>query len=664
MPMVAKVKKKYRLEEFELDVDKRQLKRDGENVHLASRPFQVLSYLIENRERLVSREELLDKFWDGQDVYDVNLTKCVGAIRKALNEQTENPRFIETRWAEGYRYIGKIEESLTAFEPASKSEKADSELVEAKEENSSKPNVTTQSAGFPTDTEGTESRQTALAFQINRLRLLASRPLLIGMLSLSVITLIAAVLYRYRASSENKSAPIRSIAVLPLKNLTGDAGQDYLTDGITESLITKLSKIEGLKVISRSSVFRFKGKDVEPEEVGRLLGVASVLEGSARRNNDSVQVTVRLVSVVDGSVLWAGESYERSIGDIFSLQDEIARNIVTGLRVKLSVPTEQRMAQHYTNNVEAYHLYLKGRYFWNKRTVENLNKSIAFYEQAISKDPAYALAYTGLADCYQLLAEYEAATPKEAFTKARAAAIKALQIDDQLAEAHTSLAYTLAFYDWDWTNAEKEFKRAIELNPNYPTAHQWYAEFLVALGRFDEARAEYERALQLDPTSLIILADIASYFFMVRDFDQSIAQSRKVIEMDPNFAYGYIFLMVSYGQKGMKQEMAEAYVKSVELFGETREAKELKETLSKSGVRAMWLKRLEQVDAPAKRESFSAQWRSLIYTWLDDKNKALDWLEKSFERRDRWVINIKYSPECDSVRDEPRFQDLVRRMGF
>lgn len=662
--MVAKVKKKYRLEEFELDVDKRQLKRDGENVHLASRPFQVLSYLIENRERLVSREELLDKFWDGQDVYDVNLTKCVGAIRKALNEQTENPRFIETRWAEGYRYIGKIEESLTAFEPASKSEKADSELVEAKEENSSKPNVTTQSAGFPTDTEGTESRQTALAFQINRLRLLASRPLLIGMLSLSVITLIAAVLYRYRASSENKSAPIRSIAVLPLKNLTGDAGQDYLTDGITESLITKLSKIEGLKVISRSSVFRFKGKDVEPEEVGRLLGVASVLEGSARRNNDSVQVTVRLVSVVDGSVLWAGESYERSIGDIFSLQDEIARNIVTGLRVKLSVPTEQRMAQHYTNNVEAYHLYLKGRYFWNKRTVENLNKSIAFYEQAISKDPAYALAYTGLADCYQLLAEYEAATPKEAFTKARAAAIKALQIDDQLAEAHTSLAYTLAFYDWDWTNAEKEFKRAIELNPNYPTAHQWYAEFLVALGRFDEARAEYERALQLDPTSLIILADIASYFFMVRDFDQSIAQSRKVIEMDPNFAYGYIFLMVSYGQKGMKQEMAEAYVKSVELFGETREAKELKETLSKSGVRAMWLKRLEQVDAPAKRESFSAQWRSLIYTWLDDKNKALDWLEKSFERRDRWVINIKYSPECDSVRDEPRFQDLVRRMGF
>jgi tetratricopeptide (TPR) repeat protein len=280
-----------------------------------------------------------------------------------------------------------------------------------------------------------------------------------------------------------------------------------------------------------------------------------------------------------------------------------------------------------------------------------------------SERPKYALAYAGLADCNQLLAEYLATSPQEGFTKAREAAKKALEIDDQLAEAHTSLAYTLAFYDWNWAASEREFKRAIELDPNYPTAHQWYAEYLTAVGRFDEAKAEHEKALQLNPTSLIIQIDLASLYFTVRNFDEAIIWSQKVIDADPDFAYGYVFLSFSLGQKGMKQEQAEAYIRSVELFGEPDEANELRAVLAKDGIKAMWLKRIEQVD-PAKQESFSALWRALLYNWAGDKQNALDWLDKAYERRDRWVVNCKYSPEMDPLRTEPRFQDLIRRIGL
>jgi len=655
--MSEQLRKNYRLGEFEVDADKRLLKRRDKPVHLAHKPFDVLLYLIENRERLVRREELLEHFWNGLDVYDVNLSKCVGAIRKALNERTDNPRFIETRWAEGYRYIGPVEEDLTKElstsietlnqkDDDSESKKKTSDFVNLEEKDS-----TVEPALLPANRSETKK---------------VSRPTLIAIfVGLLLFTIFFPILVTFRSHSNQKSkAPVRSIAVLPLKNLSGDAANEYLSEGMTESLITALSKIDGLKVISRSSVFRFKGTDVVPEEVGKTLGVAAVLEGSIKRDNDYLKVAARLVSVEDGSVLWTSENYERSIGDIFALQDEIAHNIAAGLRVKLNGENEKQLAKRYTDNVEAYQLYLKGRYFWNKRTIESLNKSIEHYEQAIAKDPNYALAYTGLADCYQLLAEYLATTPKEGFTKARAAAVKALEIDDQLAEAHTSLGYTLAFYDWDFANAEKEFKRALELNPNYATAHQWYAEYLVAAGRFDEARIEHEKTLQLDPTSLVFQMDFVAYYYVTRQFDQAISQSQKIIEMDPNFAYVYIFLSFSYGQKGMKQEAAESYIKSVELFGEAREAEELRNVLTKSGIKAMWLKRIEQVDAPQKRESFSAEWRALFYIWIGDKEKALDWLEIAFERRDRWIINMKYSPEMDTLRSEPRFQNLLRRLNL
>jgi TolB-like protein/DNA-binding winged helix-turn-helix (wHTH) protein/Tfp pilus assembly protein PilF len=661
MLMAEQFQKRYRLGEFEIDVDKRLLKRKNKAVHLAHKPFDVLLYLIENRDRLVKRDELLEHFWDGCDVYDVNLSKCVGAIRKALGERHDSSRFIETRWAEGYRYIGPLDEEAMASLPLTDTQQSNANNISVTE---SRPEnfAADKTSALPVETLGAEP----VSFTERLRQIKTSRPVLFGIFGALVLLLISGatlMIYRFPSRPTEKT-PVRSVAVLPLKNLSGDQANEYFSDGLTESLITALSKIDGLKVISRSSVFRFKGKDVAPEEVGKILGVAAVLEGSIKRDNDYLQATVRLVSVEDGSVLWASEVYERSIGDIFALQDEIARNIAAGLRVRLSGVSEARLAKRYTDNVEAYQLYLKGRYFWNKRTIENLKKSTEYYEQAIAKDPKYALAYTGLADCYQLLAEYDATTPKEGFTKARAAATKALEIDDQLAEAHTSLAYTLSFYEWDWASAEKEFKRALELNPNYITAHQWYSEYLVAMGRFDEALDENKRALQLDPTSLIVNIDLISYYYMTRQFDLAIQHSHKVIEMDPNFAYGYVFLSFSLGQKGMKQEAAEAYIKSVELFGEVREAEELRKTLTRIGVKAMWLRRLEQVDTSAKRETFSAQWRALFYIWIGDKDKALDWLDRALERRDRWIINMKYSPEMDSLRSEPRFQDLLRRINL
>jgi TolB-like protein/DNA-binding winged helix-turn-helix (wHTH) protein len=651
--MAEQFRKRYRLGEFEIEPEKRLLKRKNKTVHLAHKPFIVLLYLIENRERLVKRDELLERFWDGCDVYDVNLSKCVGAIRKALGERHDSSRFIETRWAEGYRYIGPLEEEV--IEELLPSVGIQKTLVDDTVHDKDTSEIET---GLYQDDALSASADVKIT----------SRPVLISIciaILLFVVGGAALLFYRYPSVPESSKTPVRSIAVLPLKNLSGDQSNEYFSDGLTDSLITALSKVDELKVISRGSVFRYKGKDVDPREVGNRLNVAAVLEGSVRRSGDSIQVTVRLVSAEDGSVLWAGETYERSIGDILTLQDEIARNIVAGLRVQLTGSSEQRLAKRYTNNVEAYQLYLKGRYFWNKRTVESLKKSVEHFEQAIAKDPDYALAYTGLADCYQLLAEYHLATPpKEGFAKARTSAIRALEIDSNLAEAHTSLAYTLAFYDWDFVNAEKEFRRALELDPNYATAHLWYSEYLVAMGRFDEALVENKRALQLDPTSLVANIDLVSFHYVTRQFDQSIAHSQKVLEMEPDSAYVYVYLSFSYGKKGMKREAAEAYIKSVELFGEEREAEELRRILEKNGVKAMWQHRLEQVNAPVKRDAFSAQWRALFYLRIGDKEKALDWLEKAYERRDRWVINMKYSPELDDLHAEPRFQELLRRINL
>jgi TolB-like protein/Tfp pilus assembly protein PilF len=483
----------------------------------------------------------------------------------------------------------------------------------------------------------------------------------VGLLIVSAVLITSIVAWNWRTKPTKQ---IKSIAVLPF-NQIGEGERDETVEfGMADMLITRLSSLKQIIVRPTSAVFKYSGQKPDAVTVGRDLKVDAVLDGSIQRSGERVRVTMRLLNTDDGSSLWA-QHFDTAFTDIFTLQDSISEQVVRALTFELSDQERALWSRRSTENTDAYRLYITGRHFFNKRgSVESLRKSIGYYEQAIAKDPKYARAYAGLADCYQLLAEYMAATPKEGFTKAREAATKALELDDQLAEAHTSLAYTLAFYDWDFVGAEREFKRALELDPNYPTAHQWYGEFLLAAGRFDEAKVEHERTLQIDPTSLIFHTELAAYHFVTRDFDKAISAAQTVVEMEPSYAFGHVFLSFAFGQKGMKQEAANAYVKSVETFGEAKEAEELRRALVEKGIDAMWRKRIEQVDDPERRQSFSAQWRALIHIRLGEKEKALAWLEESYRRRDRWMINIKYSPEMDSLRSEPRFLALVKQVGI
>jgi len=342
-----------------------------------------------------------------------------------------------------------------------------------------------------------------------------------------------------RVASRRRGGVIKSVAILPLVNDGGDPNMEYLSDGITESTINSLSQLPRLKVMARSTVFRYKGRDAQPQEVGNALGVRAVLTGRVRHVGDRLIIGVELVDVADGSQLW-GEQYNRQLADIFAVQEEIAQEIAENLRLKLSSREQKRLAKRYTEKTEAYQLYLKGRYYWNKWTAEGTKRGIEYFHQAIAVDPSYALAYAGFADCYSSLTGTLGLTPGEAFQRARGAAMKALALDDTLAEAHTSLAFIKLLYDWDWSGSEESFKRAIELDRNYPNAHHWYSHYLMAMGRIEESLAESRRALELDPLVLILNVHLGWHYLYARQYDQAIEQLRKTLEMDPYFRQAHL----------------------------------------------------------------------------------------------------------------------------
>jgi TolB-like protein/Flp pilus assembly protein TadD len=443
--------------------------------------------------------------------------------------------------------------------------------------------------------------------------------------------------------------------VLPLKNLTGDSTQEYFSDGLTEGFITELSKIKGLKVISRSSVFSFKGKEADPREVGQKLGVAAILEGSVFRGSDNVRVEIRMVSTEDGRVLWA-DNYDRAPGDIFTVQDDIARGIVSSLR--LNGAGQQQVTKQYTNSSEAYDDYLKGRYYWNERTIPNaLSKAVKYFEDAVQKDPGYALAYSGLADSYVMSYWYTPMSSNEAFLRARQAAEKAVQLDDTLAEAHTSLA-AVAENEWNWQVAEAEYQRAIELNPNYATAHHWYALHLLGLGKPEQAIEQIQRARASDPLSLPINADVGYILYCARRYDEAIVEYKKALEWKPDFPMAL-------------QGLAQTYVKS----GKPKEAVALMARLPddlKNGCTAGYLDGVAGERAEAKRilageiqrstrEYVSPTGIALVLSGLGDTDRALFWLEKSYREHSPDLASLP-EPMFDGLRSDPRFVHLVARV--
>jgi eukaryotic-like serine/threonine-protein kinase len=455
---------------------------------------------------------------------------------------------------------------------------------------------------------------------------------------------------------------IDSVAVLPFVNASGDPNAEYLGDGITESLINSLSQLPHLKVMSRDSAFMYKGTDTDARTVGQALGVRAVLKGHVMQRGGDLEISAELVDARDDSHIW-GQQYSRKAADIFALQGDLAKDMTSMLRMRLTGEDEKRMTKSYTANPEAYQDYLKGRYWWNKRTEEGLNKAIDFFQQAIANDPGYALAYSGLADCYSQLGTIGFVPPKEAFPRAKVAAQKALELDGTLAEGHTSLAIIKAAYEWDWSGGEKEFQRATELNPSSVTAHQLYGLALVWTGRFEEAIKEFKRALELDPLSLANNSALASGFLCLQQYDQAIEQERKTLDLDANYILAHLFIGLSYIQKSMYKEGIAEFEKAVASSpGNTALLSGLGYAYAVSGRRADAQKMLDQLNEISKQKYVPAGYRVYIYAALGEKNKAFEWLEKGYE--DRSLFGIKAYGLLSPLRSDPRFQDLLRRMNL
>ena len=488
---------------------------------------------------------------------------------------------------------------------------------------------------------------------------------LVWVLAAAVLLLGAASFGLYRWLAASSGAAIDSIAVLPFENVGGNPDSEYLSDGIAESLIDKLSKLSDFKVMARSTTFRYKGTRTDPLSAGRELKVGAVLTGRVQQRGDVLLIGAELVNVADGTQLW-GEQYRRQMADIFAVQDDIARSIADRLRLRLTREEEERLARHYTEDSEAYQLYLQGRYHWNKRTDEGIRTGLEYFRKAIEKDPRYALAYTGVADSYTVgSGRYLALPAKEAYPRARVAAEKALQIDDSLAEAHASMASIKMEYDWDWAGAEREFRRAVELNPNYATAHQWYAEYLSARGRHQEAILEIKRALQSDPFSLIINVGVGWTYFYMHEYDQAIEQCRKTLELQPTFTQAQYCIMNANLRAGRGEEALRARLKLGAMTGESQEKlNEIRRVYEKAGIKGLWQARLQELQEESRRTYVAPTEFAMVYAQLEDLDQAFAWLEKAFTERDADVIYIKRWPLYDPLRGDPRYHALLRRLNL
>jgi TolB-like protein/DNA-binding winged helix-turn-helix (wHTH) protein/Tfp pilus assembly protein PilF len=632
---------------YELKSRVRQLHKHGVKLKLRPQSFRVLEILLERPGDLITREEFRRELWPSDTFVDFEhgLNTSVKDLRSALNDSASEPRYIETLPKLGYRFIA-------AVEPA---ESPSTELPPA--------------ASIIDSSQAHAATPESLPIQQR-----ASRRSVLGWPTLLVATLVigasVAAYFHWRHSQARRQTASEHlmVAVLPFENLTGDSTQEYFSDGMTEEMIAQLGRVdpEHLGVIARTSVMHYKHSGEQLDQIGRALGVEYVLEGSVRRDSNKVRISAQLIQTKDQSRIWARQ-YDRELNGLLVLQGEIAHEaadeILLALGERKLTSNAAFATSQVTKSYEAYDLYLKGRYFLAKRTPQGFQQAAESFEQAVTKDLNYAPAYAGLADSYTLMSEYDMVLPGEIIPKARAAALKALDLDEKLAEAHVSLAVIAQNYDWDWQTADKEFRRAIVLDPNYATGHHWYAEHLAFLGRFDEAFPEIQRARQLDPLSLIIQTDNAVFLYYSRQYDPAIAQFRAILEMEPNFPRVHI-LESAYVQKGQFAE-ALADVENWRRFdpdafwGRTIEA-----YINARAGRAAQARRI--LDKLQSRESGPIDPLALVapYIALGDKDRAFMWLDKAVAVHSPGLTALGVDPTYDPLRSEPRFQALLVRVGL
>jgi TolB-like protein/DNA-binding winged helix-turn-helix (wHTH) protein/tetratricopeptide (TPR) repeat protein len=624
---------------YEVSLQSGEVRKAGIRIKVQQQPLKLLKILLERPGEVVTREELRTRVRTDESFgdFDQAVNIAIAKLRSALGDSAENPRFIETLPKRGYRFIAEVS-------------------VVGDNANPKGP----ESAGTGSVRKVQDSGP-AISPVAPKRRLWPA--LLVISASALILSLVTLSVWLFR-SSVRPPAGIRSLAVLPLDNLSGDASQNYFADGMTDELITDLAQISALRVISRTSVMAYKGTRKPLPQVARELNVDAVVEGTVLRSGDQVRITAQLIDAATDKHLWS-QSYEGELRDTLALQNRVARAIADQIRINLTPREQAALKNVKVVNPEAYESYLKGRYFWNKRTPDGLKVAMAYFKEAIEEDPKYAQAYSGLADTYALLGDWQYAvmTPKEAFPKAKGAAIKALELDSSLGEAHNSLAFVLDGFDWDFDSAGKEFQRAIELNPGYATAHHWYAWHLSLLGRFDEAIAEMKKAQNMDPLSLIINADLAELLVLAHHYDESIAQSRKTIEMDPNFALAHNQLAQAYLQEHEYYKAVTELKKAVQLSADSPTCiANLARAYVASGKRNEAEKLLGDLKTRSNAAYSNAPEIAMVYVSLGDTEQAMNWLEKGYE--ERFNPGVLLRPGFDPLRSDSRFQNLLRRIGL
>ena len=627
----------YEFGPFRLDPRQRLLLRDGKPIPLQPKAFETLLVLVRNSEKLVSKDELLSAVWSNTFVEESNLTQNIFVLRQALGAKDDGRRYIVTVPGRGYRFAEKVvtipeqEELSTINAPVT--------------------GITPDDANLP----GPPARE-------SRFRWLAR---LVG---LALVALAFAGFLTWRRFHP-KNLPASGkvmLAVLPFQNLTGDPEQEYFADGLTEEMIMQLGRLrpEQLGVIARTSVMGYKHSDKRLDQIGRELSVQYVLEGSFRRAGDHLRITAQLIQVKDQSHLWARD-YDRRPEDVVTVQDDVAMDVAREIKLRLTPQQQTDLARARPLDPDAYEAYLKGRYFWNKRTEEGFKKAVDYFNQAIAKDPNYAEAYAGLADTYVLLGGYGFMPQDEAMPKAKAAAQKALGINDQLAEAYTSLGVIAEMYEWNWPEAEKNFKRAIDLDPNYSVAHEFYGDgYLSLIGKNEEGIEEIRKAHELDPLSPIIATDLAKRLSLEKKYAEAVTEFKNILDVDPDFVQAQYYLAETYEQMGLYPEAISELkkIKSWEDLPLTLE--ELGYIYARQGKRQEALQMIAELQRRSTHHYTDSASAARIYIALGDKDSAFVWLQKAYDEHSPHMILIDADSAYDPLRSDPRFQDLVRRIGL
>ncbi len=637
----------YEFGEFRLDAQNRLLRRAGTAVPLTPKAFDVLLLLIQKPGRIVTKDELMKAVWPDSFVEESNLTQTIFMVRKALDETTDR-RYILTVQGQGYRFLVPVTETANC---GAEIEEPEIEAPVPSSSTGSTPEI--QLLSYPRRARGWRS------------------PVVVSA-GMALVLIVAFTLWIWRSRHGAAEQPGRTmLAVLPFENFTGDPGQEYFSDGMTEEMISQVGDLDPahLGVIARTSVMHYKHSPESIPQIGADLGVQYVIEGSVRRDSERVRITAQLIQVKDQSHLWARE-YDRDLGHLLELQAEIARAVANEIEFSLSGRRPIEAAQKAAalapggHSYEAYDLYLKGRYFWNKRTPEGFRQAADYFQQAIDKDPNYGRAYAGLADTFSLMSTWYIGPQSQMIPKARAAALRALELEENLAEAHASLALIKENYDYDWREAEKEFRRAIQIGPRYATAHQWYAEFLSWQGRFEEAFAESDQARQLDPLSLIIASDHATILYYSRQYDSAVKQCRSVLELDPTSDHARYAMIPSYLQLGR-------YDEALDLINRWAGREEGPWTLawrtalySRSGHAGKARQALAKLEHISRSRADRTALLLIAYLGTGQKERVIELLENAYSEHSNAVLQIKVDPMYDPIRSDPRFEDLLRRVGL